>query len=79
MIPLVTLLKHDALHLEEVRLKMAFRASWNEESNAFALDLVIPAAGEAAEGSAQEIQLLFKRGDPPEGIVRVNNELTKVI
>jgi hypothetical protein len=78
-IPLVTLLKHDSLHLDEVRIKMAFRASWNEKTNGMSLDVVIPAEGESAEGPSQEIQLVFKRGDPPEGIARVNNELTKII
>jgi hypothetical protein len=78
-IPLVTLLKHDSLHLDEVKIKMAFRASWNDQSEGMTIDLVSSGENDPAAEPAQEVQLVFKRGEPPEGIVRINNELTKII
>jgi hypothetical protein len=81
-IPLVTLINHDSLHLEEVRIKVSLSALWDEAENNMMVDLNMPynKTEENETGKPQQqIELIFKRGESPEGIARVINELSKTI
>lgn len=86
-IPIVSMVNHDSLHLDEVRIKMQVTGSWGSKSQDESRKLFVnvePVQNEceAANGKEvnyAEIELVFKRGNSPEGVAKVLSEQNKTI
>jgi hypothetical protein len=87
-IPAVSLVNHDALHFDEVRIKMQVAGIYvSEPSDPQKLKLLIDngALQERIEDDGEtnincmSIELTFKMGEPPEGTARVLNEIYKSV
>lgn len=77
-IPLAALVNPVQMSLEEVCVKMTVNTALDEGTGKITMDL--RASGGGTEGARlNEIQLVFKRGSPPEGQMRVHDDLVKVI
>jgi hypothetical protein len=82
-IPIVTLMHHDSLHLDEVRFRMAVDSSWDEETSRMRIDMK-SLSGETASDADnpkrhQEIELVFKRGESSEAVARLKDVFVKTI
>lgn len=82
-IPVVSLVNHHSLQLEEVRLKMQVTSSWDNEKNKLMVT-VEPIrhdldANERKNEKYAEIELIFKRNDAPEGVQRILLEHYKIL
>ncbi len=91
-VPLVTLVHHNTFNLDEVKLKMRVATSVDRPGGPLKVSLqplsrvqetdgkndVTDAAGKLEE-PGQEIELVFKRDAPPEGISRITNEAIKLL
>ena len=74
-IPIVSLINHYSLQLEEVRLKMQVTGNYDNETDKLMVT-VEPIlhnldANERKDGKYTEIELVFKRNDAPEGVQRI--------
>lgn len=80
-IPVATLMHHDSVHLDEVRVKFSARLGWDEGASAVTVELGPPRrpGDEGPPEPRAEIELLLKRGDTPEGTARTTRELLKTI
>ena len=92
-VPLVTLVPHNTFSLDQVKLKMRVSASVDEASGGAMKVSLMPlprrkendavSDGENAAGSfeepGQEIELVFRREAPPEGISRITTEAVKLL
>lgn len=82
-IPIVSLVNHHSLQLEEVRLKMQVSGSWNNEKNRLMVTIEpIRHDLDTDERKSEkyiELDLTFKRNDAPEGVQRVLLEHYKIL
>jgi hypothetical protein len=81
-VPEIALMHHHALQIEEVRLKFRVTMSEGEVGQGVMVELSRPADPSAAQAVAPgsgEVEILFRRGDPPEGIARVSGEYYKTL
>ena len=79
-VPVVALLNHSSLQLQEIRIKLRVTLSSQEENKPLMAEVapLKPQAGdEDTQPNTAEIELYFKRGDPPEGVSRVLTEYHK--
>lgn len=91
-VPLVALVHHNTFNLDEVKLKMRVTTSVDRPGGQLKVSLQplhrtqntegkndLPDASGKVEEPGQEIELVFKREAPPEGISRVTNEAIKLL
>lgn len=82
-VPTVALSHHSALALDQVTVRLTVSASLDDTSKRLRVTpLALKAApGEAAEKpkDAQEIELVFKRDEAPEGFARLSREAVKLL
>ena len=85
-VPLVALVRHHALSLEQVTVRLAVGADVDKGTGRIRATLgpapkppPEDADGKAAPQSRQEIELVFKRDDTPEGLARLSDEAVKLI
>jgi hypothetical protein len=77
-IPIITLMNHHALNLDEVKLKMQVSGSWDDKSNKLQVN-VEPIrhktdSDKGKEVAYTEIELVFRRADAAEGVCRTLKE-----
>lgn len=82
-IPIVSLVNHHSLQIEEVRLKMEVTGSWDNETDKLMVT-VEPIrhdldANERKYEKYIEIDLIFKKADAPEGVQRILLEHYKIL
>jgi hypothetical protein len=89
-VPLLSLVHHSVLTLDEVKVRMKVSAFADEDSGALHVD-VAPARHAPAGTSGQEhvgtvpapneheIELVFRRDAPSEGVARITQEITKLL
>jgi hypothetical protein len=82
-IPVVTLMNHHALNLDEVKLKMQVTGSWDDKSKKMMVS-VEPIrrktdSDKGKEVTYTEIEMIFRRSDAPEGICRTLKEHYKTM
>ena len=88
-VPLVSLVNHGSFSLEQVTLKMRVAASVDEAGGPLKVS-VLPArrrdetlqatdGQDAVPDTAQEIELVFRREAPAEGISRITTEAIKLL
>jgi hypothetical protein len=79
-IPVVSLLNHSSLQIEDLRIKMKVVFSSSAEENVLKAE-VGPARPDNDEDEVKpevaEIEVNFKRGLPPEGLARIATEFQK--
>ncbi len=83
-VPTVALSHHSALALDQVTVRLTVSASLDDKTRRLRvtpLALKAATAGEAAEKpqDAQEIELVFKRDEAPEGFARLSREAVKLL
>lgn len=84
-IPIVALMQHNTLNLEEVRLKMNVRTvSTSDKSDDVDVEVVSNLTSESGEktnssGTNCEIELLFKSCQNQEGVSRITTKLIQMI
>jgi len=82
-IPLVTLMNHHALNLDEVKLKMQVTGSWDDKSKKMMVNVEPIRRKEDSDKRKEvtytEIELTFKRSDAAEGICRTLKEHHKAM
>lgn len=82
-VPIVSLVNHHSLQLEEVRLKMQVTGSWDNETDKLMVTIEpIRHDLDASERKYEkytEIDLIFKRNNAPEGVQRILLEHYKVL
>ena len=83
-VPTVALSHHSALALDQVTVRLTVSASLDDKTRRLRvtpLALKAATAGEAAEKpqDAQEIELVFKRDEAPEGFARLTREAVKLL
>jgi hypothetical protein len=88
-VPLVSLVHHNAFNLDQVKLRMKVSASVDEDSGKLRVgvgslknrqsmnenDVAVEGLGE----TEHEIELIFKREAPSEGVARITQEATKLL
>lgn len=81
-IPVVSLVNHHSLQLEEVRLKMQVTGRWDNGTNKLMVNVEpIPHDLDSTKREDKkyaEIELIFKKNDAPEGVQRILLEHYKV-
>lgn len=91
-VPLVALVHHNTFNLDEVRLKMRIATSVDRPGGPLKVSLQPRRRAQDTAGKndsldtggkieepGQEIELVFKRDAPPEGISRITNEAIKLL
>ena len=91
-VPLVTLVHHNTFALDQVTLKMRVSASVDEAGGPLKVSLMPLSrrngnddvsdsanAADRIEEPGQEIELVFRREAPPEGISRITTEAVKLL
>ena len=78
-VPTVALLHHHALQLEELRIKFRVALSEGEENQSVQVQLAPAAPADSGPQDQQfaDVEMYFKRGNPPEGLARVSSEYCK--
>lgn len=78
-IPMVALVQHQSLALEEVHLKLWLGTSTNTKDGQLLVELGTPDKDGEGRSNVGAIELHFKRQDRPEGMSRVTAEFIKRI
>lgn len=91
-VPLVALVPHNTFNLDEVRLKMRVAATMDHPDGPLKVSLLpmhrlpeadgkndLPGSAGKVEEPGQEIELVFRRDAPAEGISRITNEAVKLL
>ena len=91
-VPLVALVHHNTFNLDEVKLKMRVSTSVDKPGGPLKVSLQplrrppsddgkndLPDSSGKIDEPGQEIELVFKREAPPEGISRITNEAIKLL
>lgn len=85
-VPVVALVRHHALSLEQVTVRLAVTPAIDAETGhiraALAPQAKLPTDAPDAQDAKpprQEIELVFKRDDTPEGLARLSDEATRLI
>ncbi len=91
-VPLVTLVHHNTFNLDEVKLKMRVTTAVDRPDGPLKVSLQplrrmqetdgkndLPGSAGRVEEPGQEIELVFRRDAPAEGISRITNEAVKLL
>lgn len=86
-VPVVALVRHHALSLDKVTVKLAVTTSVEKDTGRIRAALgPLPKSAPVDDGEAkagqpthQEIELVFRREDSPEGLARLSEEATKLL
>jgi Protein of unknown function (DUF2589). len=82
-VPIVSLVNHHSLQLEEVRLKMQVTGSWDSETNKLMVTIEPIRhdldANERKYEKYIDVDLIFKKNDAPEGVQRILLDHYKVL